>query len=119
MALESRPENTRRVIVGMQIEVVRSGDTSAVRVSGRLDAAHAQAFAEALLPVLAALQAPPVLDLSGVEYISSGGLRILLQAAKQAQARGARLTLIQVPDQVYAVLTLSGFATFMTVLKHE
>jgi anti-anti-sigma factor len=103
----------------MQIEMVRSGDTSVVRVSGRLDAAHAQAFAAALLPVLAALQAPPVLDLSGIEYLSSGGLRVLLQAAKQAQAHGAQLTLTQVPAPVYSVLALSGFCTFMTIRAQE
>jgi anti-anti-sigma factor len=103
----------------MHIEAVRSDGASVVRVSGRLDAAHAQAFAEALLPVLADLSAAPVLELSGVEYISSGGLRVLLQAAKQAQARGAQLTLTQVPAAVYSVLALSGFCTFMAIRAQD
>ncbi len=103
----------------MQIEMGRSGDASVLRVSGRLDAAHAQAFAEALLPLLGDAGASPVLDLSGVEYVSSAGLRVLLQAARKLQARAARLTLTQVPAPVYAVLTLSGFATFMTLQAQE
>ena len=116
---DDRPSSTRQVSVGMHIGAVRSDGASVVRVSGRLDAAHAQAFAEALLPVLADLSAAPVLDLSGVEYISSGGLRVLLQAAKQAQARGAQLTLTQVPAAVYSVLALSGFCTFMAIRAQD
>ena len=101
----------------MQIESVE-GETGAVlRVSGRLDAGQAQAFAERLLALLAGGDAAPVLDLEGVEYISSGGLRVLLQAAKLLQPRGGRLTLTRVPAQVYSTLTLSGFASFMTIRR--
>ena len=99
----------------MQIEVVDREGTTELRVSGRLDAAAAPAFGERLLALLAATDTATVLDLSGVEYISSGGLRVLLQAARLLQPRGARLTLTRVPPEIGAVLTLSGFATFMTI----
>lgn len=103
----------------MPIEPIDTEGVKALRVSGRLDAAGAPAFGAALLPLLADADAPQVLDLSGVDYISSGGLRVLLQAAKQLQRHDAKLTLIQVPAQVYSVLTLSGFATFMNIQQRE
>lgn len=103
----------------MQIEPVDIGGSTVLRVSGRLDAANAQAFAAALFPLLAGANAPSVLDLSGVEYISSSGLRVLIQATKLLQPHGVRLTLTQVPAPVYSLLTLSGFATFMTIRQKE
>ena len=106
-------------IVPVRLEVMDADGGPMLRVSGRLDAANAPAFGAALLPLLAEVKTTPVLDLSGVEYISSSGLRVLLQAAKQLQPRGCRLTLTRVPASVYAVLTLSGFATFMTIQQQE
>lgn len=99
----------------MRIEPDESRETPVLRVSGRLDAAQAPAFGEQLLPLLAGDGAASVLDLAGVDYLSSGGLRVLLQAARLLQKRGARLTLTEVPPQVCSTLTLSGFATFMTI----
>lgn len=103
----------------MQIESDLSRGTTVLRVSGRLDAAQAPAFGERLLPLLTGAGAAPVLDLAGVDYLSSGGLRVLLQAARVLQQRGARLTLTQVPPQVCSTLTLSGFATFMTIRPQD
>ncbi len=99
----------------MQVEPFEFEGKTALRVSGRLDAANSQAFADALLPLLQDEKISPVLDLSGVDYISSSGLRALLQAAKQLQQREARLTLVNIPDPVHSVLALSGFGTFMTI----
>ena len=99
----------------MRIEPDESRETPVLRVSGRLDAAQAPAFGVQLLPLLAGDGAASVLDLAGVDYLSSGGLRVLLQAARLLQKRGARLTLTEVPPQVCSTLTLSGFATFMTI----
>jgi anti-anti-sigma factor len=99
----------------MQVEPVDVQGTAVLRVSGRLDAGQAAAFGARLLALLADANATSVLDLAAVEYVSSGGLRVLLQAAKLLQSRGLRLTLTQVPAQVYSVLILSGFATFMVI----
>lgn len=98
----------------MEIVSVESGGEPTLRIAGRLDAVRAPAFGERLMAMLAAAETPPVLDFGGVDYISSGGLRVLLQAAKLVQQRGGRLTLTQVLPQVHAILKLSGFGTFMT-----
>lgn len=103
----------------MQIDPMTGSDGAFFRVAGRLDAGQAPAFGERLMSLLAPSDAPAVLDLAGVDYISSGGLRVLLQAAKLVQQRGARLSLTRVPAPVFAILKLSGFTTFMNVHPAE
>jgi anti-anti-sigma factor len=66
----------------------------------------------------ARLKLPPErveLDLAEVSYMSSAGLRVLLQAAKVLQKRGERLRLVNVPPQIYNVLNLAGFTSFIDI----
>lgn len=69
-------------------------------------------------PLLRAAEAPTgavELDLAAVPYMSSAGLRVLMLAAKALQKRGVRLRLVNVPLQIYNVLNLSGFTSFMDI----
>ena len=47
--------------------------------------------------------------------MSSAGLRVLLLAAKALQKRGERLRVINAPAQIYNVLNISGFTSFIDV----
>ena len=71
----------------MQIDVVRLGDLIVLRPVGRLDNATSAEFQARLLQeVLQEVMsgaADLIVDLAAVEYISSGGLRALITAAKQ------------------------------------
>jgi anti-anti-sigma factor len=69
-------------------------------------------------PLLRAAESPDgkvLLDLAEVPYMSSAGLRILLLAAKALQRRGERLRLINVPPQIYTILNIAGFTSFIDV----
>jgi len=55
------------------------------------------------------------LDLAQVSYLSSAGMRVLLLAAKALQKRGERLRLLNVPQQIYSLLNLAGFTSFIDV----
>jgi anti-sigma B factor antagonist len=58
------------------------------------------------------------LDLSGVSYISSAGLRILLACHKRAAARGS-MKLLHVPDEVMEVFEMTGFANILKIEDHK
>jgi len=76
-----------------------------VALSGRLDAAQspkAQAF-------LDALPDPGPIDLSGLEYISSAGLGVLLRTHKRLMASGGKLRLNNVGNHIYDIFKYSGF----------
>lgn len=97
----------------MEITEERIGTTSVVRASGRLDGTTAPAFEQA---VLAAVDRHPprlVLDLGGLEYVSSAGLRAILLAVKRGNAVGCALAACGLRDHIREVFDLSGFATVL------
>jgi anti-sigma B factor antagonist len=50
-----------------------------------------------------------LLDLGGMPYVSSAGLRVLLLVHHRARSRGARLALARVPVDVREVMSATGF----------
>lgn len=87
---------------------------SVVGVGGRVDGSTA---AELERRLLAGLQsgAPLLVDLSGLGYISSAGLRSFLKAAKQAKAAGVPLALAGLQAQVREVFEVAGFLPLFAV----
>lgn len=55
-----------------------------------------------------------VLDFSGVEYISSAGLRVILKAQKLMNSKG-KMKLINVNDDVMDVFDITGFLDILMV----
>lgn len=49
-----------------------------------------------------------VMDLAGLEYISSAGLRVLVGTQKLASKRGGTLTLVHPVDEVYDIFEMTG-----------
>ena len=83
-----------------------------VAPAGRLDHDTCEAFRAGLQPHLEkALDAEQcvVLDLSKLEYVSSAGLRCLMLAARQADARGGRITVAAPQPVVAEILQISRF----------
>ena len=78
---------------------------------GELDTAAAPATEQALQPLLASGGKDIVIDCTGLEYIASSGLRILLSVLKQAKLSGSRVVLKNVNDVVKDVLELTGFVS--------
>lgn len=77
-------------------------------LTGRLDAVTAPDW-EAKLLQLAESSGGVQLDLSGLEYISSAGLRLILMLAKRLQAQGHSLSVSGMNDNVRHVFEMSGF----------
>src|SRR5688572_29372840 len=83
-------------------------------VSGRLGVAGASDLAGALKEELVG-QARVLIDLSGVDYMSSAGLLTLQQAAASAREREVRLALCSLPEPVRLALDLAGLAGEFTI----
>jgi len=81
-----------------------------VQANGRVDSATANKLGEALDEITNAGRYKIVLDLSGVEYMSSAGLRVLISTQKTCKRynRG-ELVLALVPQRIYEALDLAGF----------
>jgi anti-anti-sigma factor len=93
-------------------------DTLVVAPSGRIDHRSAAELEAALMPLLAGAverKGALVLDFSGVEYISSVGLRVLMIAAKQMRGGEARLSVAALQSVVAEIFTISRFDKVLAV----
>ena len=77
-------------------------------VSGRIDMATSDAFRERLLATLTGGR-PLIIDFSGVDYISSAGLRALMLGSKQARTTGAQLVVAVAQPVVLEIFQISRF----------
>lgn len=78
------------------------------KIAGRLDATTSSAHRLAIQELLSGDVESIDLDLSGLVYVSSAGLQVLLLAAKAAKQKGVGLSLIDAKPQVLEVLRLTG-----------
>ena len=102
----------------MDLMPKRFADTVVLAPVGRVDHATADAFKIALAPHLALCAAGRdrlVLDLAGVEYISSVGLRVLLLASKQVKGQGGALAVAELQPVVREIFEISRFTLILNV----
>jgi anti-anti-sigma factor len=96
----------------MQLTVSAQRGAVIVAPAGRIDHASAEDFAAALKPHLDRCKAGAdalIVDMSGVDYISSVGLRALMMAAKQAEAQAGRIAVAALSPMVREVFEISRF----------
>ncbi len=96
----------------MEVGVDIREEALVVTIRGRVDHLNAAKLQDALAPHLANCCAggkAVILDLSGLEYISSAGLRIFMIAAKQGRARGGRIAVAQMQPLVQEIFEISHF----------
>jgi anti-anti-sigma factor len=77
-------------------------------VTGRIDMTTSNEFCERLSAMLAGGR-PVVIDFSGVNYISSAGLRALMLASKQARSTGTGLAIAALQPVVLEIFQISRF----------
>lgn len=98
----------------MTITMNRAADALTVALSGRLDTTTAPQLEKALQENLGGIRAV-TFDFTGIEYISSAGLRVLLTAQKQMNAAGGTMTLVHVNETVMEVFEITGFTDILTI----
>jgi anti-anti-sigma factor len=93
----------------MQIEQASIGAVRVLAPVGRIDTTTSAAVEEALRRTVDAGGRELVVDLEGVDYISSAGLRVFLVLAKRLRNEQGRLVLCGLPEPVRQVFHLAGF----------
>jgi anti-sigma B factor antagonist len=84
-------------------------------IVGRVDGDNALAMADAIQHAVRSGRDQIFLDMSGVEYMNSAGLRELVKAFKLVQRVGGRLILINPSDYVYKLIELVGLETIFEI----
>ena len=86
-----------------------------VRPPPRLDGGSSPAFEQELEQYIEAGDRLFVLDLSGLEFISSAGLRVLMVVARRLKACGGRLVLCSLQKPIREAFDISGYSTIFDV----
>ena len=97
----------------MTIEIKKNAKEATIEVVGRLDTITAPVLEKTLSETIGNVDSL-VLDLKGLEYISSAGLRVVLGAQKKMQRVGS-MKLTNVCEDVMEVLEMTGFADILTI----
>ncbi len=92
-----------------------SPETTIIALDGRMDAGNSGEFDEAFGAVLE--KKPPclIINLSGLEYISSAGLRSVLTLIKAAKVGGTVLKFCAMQPMVAEVFKVSGFSAMLAI----
>jgi anti-anti-sigma factor len=96
----------------MTIDVRHRAGISVLKPSGQLSGGPDSALTQAVMPLIEQRGSRVVLDLSAVEYISSGGLGDLVRLTAQANSQGARIVLAQPSPFVAGVLNTTRLDRF-------
>lgn len=91
----------------LTIDTTTDGDEVVLALRGELDLTSAPVFERELVAAESSNPRRVVIDLSGLEFMDSTGLRALLIARERAQENGHELALRRGPRQVQRVLELT------------
>ena len=97
----------------MTIEKYAENEKLTLKISGRLDTTTAPDLEKEIGDSLEVVE-ELVMDMEGLEYISSAGLRVILKAQKQMNTQGS-MKLVNVNDSVLEVFDITGFIDILTI----
>ena len=97
----------------MTIEIKKNETETIIEIVGRLDTITAPALDKTINEDIGDTK-NLVLDVKGMEYISSAGLRVLLSAQKKMQKVGS-MKVVGVCDDVMEVFEMTGFADILVI----
>ena len=93
----------------MEITYKKEQGITVVAINGRLDATTMTDAEDTLDEIMAMGSKNLLFDLSELEYLSSGGLRIILAVAKQIKQKNGKLALCALQGYVKEIFEVSGF----------
>lgn len=93
----------------MEFVVTSDGPVTVLSIVGRLDSNSSKELEEKVMEVISSGATKVLMDFSGVDYINSSGLRVLLMAFQHLKKNGGRLHLCGIKDYMNEVFEISGY----------
>ncbi len=98
----------------MRVNVKSNEDIALIELEGSLDGKTAPEVQRQVLPG-AEGHGKVILDMTKVEYVSSAGLRILLLLYRQLKAKGGKIVLVGMSEEIKDVMSNTGLIKFFLV----
>ena len=102
----------------MDIRETVENDRIIFFVEGEIDGSNADEFEDKLRDA-AGRTSNLVVDLTGLEYVSSAGLRSFLMVQKQMMQQAGQMSLVHVNDEVMEIFAVTGFVKLLNVSEEE
>ena len=99
----------------MEISGETVGGVSVVTARGRLDGAASGPFADQVQALIGADRPKLLIDFSGIDFVTSAGLRAVLLILKKVKSVNGKFALCGVQASVREVLEISGFASMIQI----
>lgn len=99
----------------MKISLEYRDGIAILSLKGRLDAEGAREFEQFLNTHLQQSERTPVIGMDDVEYLSSAGIRILLDLEKKMKAKNGRILISGIQPYPLSVLKMTGFSTLFAI----
>lgn len=103
----------------MEITTRTAADAQVIDMAGKLDTQTAGPAMDELKEHLADFSGNLLINLEGLEFVSSSGLRVILRAAKQMRAQGGNMKVCGARGVVKEVLEISGFDSLLDLHADE
>ena len=84
---------------------------------GRVDGSSVGVLESAIQELLDAGEQTLIFDCAGLQYINSGGLRVLLVTARRTQAEGGKALFCGLAEPIAHVFEISGFTKILTICQ--
>jgi anti-sigma B factor antagonist len=97
----------------LTVRVEQDGQGAVLVLTGELDLASSETFSDRLQAVEAGRPELITLDLSGLRFLDSSGLALVVRAHTRARNEGRRLVIIPGPPQVQRVFDITGLNTVL------
>ena len=100
----------------MEITKTQNERTALLSLAGRLDTNTSPRLRETFLEIFDNSDIIEI-DFSGVDYVSSAGLRVLLMGQKNSNSRGKTMELKNVSQKVIEIFKITGFTDVFSINK--
>ena len=103
----------------MNIKKEKMNNFSILKIKGRIDTIHSSELEDEVNQLFDSGEKDLIFNCSGMNYISSSGLRIFLVAQKKAKAINGKLFLCDMQPAIQEIFRISGFSNLFRIFDTQ
>ncbi|GAB4184493.1 MAG: STAS domain-containing protein [Simkaniaceae bacterium] len=104
---------------GLSIDIELIDNKTVLRLNGRLDAASAPILEDKIKELMNKNQKQLVIDFTGLDYLSSAGMRLLLAYTKKIKSMDGSLNCCCINEEVMEIIKMAGFEKILRIFNTE
>lgn len=115
----SRTTSGKKIGKYMKILENKKGKNIILDISERLDCVSSPSLEKRLNELIESGERSLLVNFSNLEYISSAGLKVLLETSRELKSKGGKLLICCLSGMVKKVFEISGFNAILSIYENE